>query len=153
MKNQRGSAVALVLLVMAVISLIGVTALVQSKLDLGFATALQSYNKMFNLADGGARIALKSLNKTNYEPYPTVTDGKLSAPPVAVESKTIPNVGEYNAQLQFFSYSTAASAVPGWEGGSYYVQYWAAEGVGSKERALGDAQSVVDMGAFAFSQK
>ncbi len=68
MKSQKGSAVALVLLVLGVISLIGVAALLQSRLDLRFATALQSYDKMFNLADGASKLSFEYINAQPAEP-------------------------------------------------------------------------------------
>jgi hypothetical protein len=68
MKSQKGSAVALVLLILGVISLIGVAALLQSRLDLRFATALQSYDKMFNLADGAAKLSLAYITIQPAEP-------------------------------------------------------------------------------------
>ena len=67
MRSEKGSAVALVLLVLGVISLIGVAALLQSRLDLRFATALQSYDKMFNLADGSAKLSLAYIRIQNPE--------------------------------------------------------------------------------------
>jgi Tfp pilus assembly protein PilX len=67
MRSEKGSAVALVLLVLGVISLIGVAALLQSRLDLRFATALQSYDKMFNLADGASKLSLEYLRDKNPE--------------------------------------------------------------------------------------
>ena len=51
---------AIVLLVLAVTSLIGVGMLTQSRIDVKFATSYKSHTTAFNLADGAASLALAS---------------------------------------------------------------------------------------------
>jgi Tfp pilus assembly protein PilX len=61
MLNDKGYAIVLVLLFLAVISLLGVGLMQMSRLDLQFTGAVKNYNKLFNLADGACAIAYEDL--------------------------------------------------------------------------------------------
>jgi|GEM_PF-1195266 len=65
MENQRGSAVAIVMLVLAVVSLIGVALLTQSRLDMQLTTSVRVYDDMTSRADARATEALVRL-RGNY---------------------------------------------------------------------------------------
>jgi hypothetical protein len=67
MNNNRGSAVAIVLMVLAVISLLGVGLLTQSRLDVRLTSAIKSYDKMFSLADGASAIAFNDITYRDRE--------------------------------------------------------------------------------------
>ena len=55
---------AIVLLVLAVVSIVGVGLLTQSTMDLKFATSYKSHTTAFNLADGAASLALARVSNT-----------------------------------------------------------------------------------------
>jgi hypothetical protein len=61
MRTDRGSAVAIVMLVLAVVSLIGVALLTQSRLDMQLTTSLQVYDDMSSRADAVATDQLARL--------------------------------------------------------------------------------------------
>jgi hypothetical protein len=69
MRNERGNIIALVLLILAVVSLVGAGALMMSRYDLRFTAALRSYDKGFNLADGGATIGFRYVSTPDPEAY------------------------------------------------------------------------------------
>ena len=64
MTSNDGNAVAIVLLVLAVTSLIGVGMLTQSRMDVKFATSYKSHTTAVNLADGAASLALARVSFT-----------------------------------------------------------------------------------------
>ncbi len=59
MNTNQGSAVAIVLMILAVVSLIGIGLLTQSRMDVQLTSAIRSQDKLFNLADGAASIAFQ----------------------------------------------------------------------------------------------
>ena len=61
---------AIVLMVLAVVSLIGVGLLTQSIIDFKFASSYKSHNTAFNLADGAASLALA---RVSHLPWPPCT--------------------------------------------------------------------------------
>lgn len=133
--NQKGSAVALVLVVLGVVSLIGAAALLQSKHHLWSATSRQTYDKMFYLADGASAIATKELSRKDEDPEVTVDDstGRLNAYRDIVDDAETEYVGDYLAQVVFFNYETSVEAAAGWEE-DYYVQHWDCQGYAKMKR-------------------
>nr|MCA1959156.1 hypothetical protein [Desulfomonile sp.] len=88
MKNQRGSAVAIVMLVLAVVSLIGVALLTQSRLDMQLTTSLRVYDDMTSRADARATEGLVKLrgsyryDVTAYTSYTDETTYTLNPEPI-----------------------------------------------------------------------
>ena len=64
---------AIVLMVLAVVSLIGVGLLSQSIIDFKFASSYKSHNTAFNLADGAASLALARVAFTDGPPLTRAT--------------------------------------------------------------------------------
>jgi hypothetical protein len=69
MRNERGNIIALVLLILAVVSLVGAGALMMSRYDLRFTAAMRSYDQGFNLADGGATLGFRYVGTADPEKY------------------------------------------------------------------------------------
>jgi hypothetical protein len=68
MKNSNnGSAVAIVLMILAVVSLIGVGLLMQSKMDVRLTSAIRSHDRLFSLADGAASIGYKDVSTFTHD--------------------------------------------------------------------------------------
>jgi hypothetical protein len=132
--NQKGSAVALVLIVLGVVSLIGAAALLQSRHHLWSATAKQTYDKMFYLADGASAVATKELSRQDEDPDVQVgSSGKLEPYRNVVDDGATQYVGDYLAQVVFYNYETSLEAAQGWEE-NYYVQHWDCQGYAKTKR-------------------
>jgi hypothetical protein len=61
MRNEKGSALAIVMLVLGVASLIGVALITQTNLDLQLTSSVQIYNRIFSAADGAVAVAFNDL--------------------------------------------------------------------------------------------
>jgi hypothetical protein len=61
--SQAGNAVAMVLLLLGVVSILGVGLLTRSTMDTRFSAAYKSHERLFSLADGAASIAYLWLNQ------------------------------------------------------------------------------------------
>jgi hypothetical protein len=135
--NQKGSAVALVLVVLGVISIIGAAALLQSRYHLWSATASQTQDKMFYLADGASAISTKELSRLDDDPIVQVdADTGLPVPArTIIDDAEINKVGSYLAQMVFYNYDTSMEAAAGYEE-SYYVQHWDCQGYSKVKRFL-----------------
>ena len=132
--NHNGSAVALVLVVLGVVSLIGAAALIQSRHHLWSATAHQTHDKMFYLADGASSIATKELSRQDEDPDVQVSsDGKLQPYIEVIDDAETQYVGDYLAQVVFYNYETSMEAAKGWEE-DYYVQHWDCQGYAKMKR-------------------
>jgi hypothetical protein len=159
MRNERGNVIALVLLILAVVSLVGAGALMMSRYDLKFTAALKSYDKGFNLADGGATVMYRYLAKLDPEQTLTGESAPLStlkekpptaqtkfchcADPANCSSESTKATctrcvdraaGDYDAKVQFVDYTNETTSMPGWESGGTLV-FW--NGLGVSERAPG----------------
>ncbi len=117
--DERGVAVALVMLVLALVTLAATGLVLQSRMDTKYNRALGNYDKMFNLADAGAVRAFyqiqltESVGFTGESVYTTVETG---APPT---------MGQWQAKIAIKGYSTDPQDTPGWELGQdsgYHVQ-------------------------------
>jgi Tfp pilus assembly protein PilX len=153
MKNERGNAIALVLLILAVVSLVGAGALMMSRHDLRFSHALRSYDMGFNLADGAATISYRDLAKhdreqslslkADYEtntPNPKTVFCQCTQPGNCCTSSeaSCPRcvdraAGNYYVNVQIVDYRTSLSNDgAGWEAGSYYNENWNGQGVAQR---------------------
>jgi hypothetical protein len=161
MRNERGNAIALVLLILAVVSLVGAGALMMSRYDLKFSAALRSYDKGFNLADGGSTLSYRDLAKHDREQSLSLQADYQTNPPTpltvycsCIKSSDCSSTqfieqgmclsgrcverqaGDFNSQVQIVDYRTALTADgDGWEAGAYYNENW--NGLGVSERAKG----------------
>ncbi len=152
MNSQKGSAVAIVLMFLAVVSLLGVGLLTQSRLDHKLTASIKSYYKMFSLADGGSAIAFKDLKLFSRElPYPLSSplndEGHTSRYYVKNSAGTdIKNMRVdtsrsdselYLACVMLNGYSTEPADSEGWEVGTFYPEYWVGEGKGKRRFLFG----------------
>ena len=142
--NNRGSAIAIVLLVLGLVSLLGVALIMQSRMDLQLTASLRSFDMMFGLADGGSSVCFNDLYTRNREavigsttatwtydvvPTQTVEVSRTST----YDSQTHKTVlGQYKAQVMFTGYSTNPADAAGWDVNSYFPEYWLGRGEGSR---------------------
>jgi hypothetical protein len=144
--NDRGNAVAIVLLVLALVSLIGVGMLTQSRIDVKFATSYKSHTTTFNLADGAASMALAALSGTlapMYEgqavPIPPFMNANYKNPTL------LQNRGTYWPVLIFQGPVTDPTRMPGEEVGTRLIESWSAKGSGKRRDTAGIAASNDDV--------
>ncbi len=130
MADNRGSAIALVLMILAVVSLIGVGLITLSRMDVKFTSALNSYDKMFNLADGASTRAFYDLKIKDREQDLSFVGQSVRLDNIYQANEVA--VGNYYSSLILDGYSTEPSS--GWEIGNrgYYQEYWIGEGKGKR---------------------
>jgi len=142
--NNRGSAIAIVLLVLALVTLLGVGLILQSRMDLQLTASLKSYDMMFGLADGGSSVGFNHLLKYN----PRATPGSISATwtQIVVPATTLDAeydstydsrkhrivLGQYKAEVKLTGWSTDPRDSAGFDVASYYPEYWLGRGEGSR---------------------
>jgi type II secretory pathway pseudopilin PulG len=85
MGNQKGSGIAIVLIVLGVVSLMGVAALLRSRLDLQLSSAMHSHQTMVNVADAAATAGVRKLQAA-------YTKDWVFNVPSALSPSEIPNV-------------------------------------------------------------
>ncbi len=108
-RTERGAAVAIVLIILAVISLIGVGLISQSQLDSRLTAGLGKYDKMVSLADAAANrefraamaaveqeLPMPALDENNQ--YVTTNDISLDFD----EGGVARNLGEANGRARFW---------------------------------------------------
>jgi hypothetical protein len=152
--NDRGNAVAIVLLVLAVTSLIGVGLLTQSRMDLKFVTSYKSHTTALNLADGAASIALTRVSFTMAPMYegqatPTLLNKTYYADPQYVKEAGNPtgtalqDRGTYWPLMVFQGPVTDPTKMAGWELGKEgrALECWTAQGSGKRRDTAGMATS------------
>jgi len=69
MTNDKGSIIVIVLMVLGVVSLMGVTLITQSRMDLQFSQSTRNYDRIFGSADGAASYALRYLRNDRRAVY------------------------------------------------------------------------------------
>jgi hypothetical protein len=132
MRNNKGSAVAMVLLVLAVVTLIGLALMSQSLVDIQFTTSVKSYEKMFNLADGAAEIAYKRLPTAPEVPF----EGSPVSNSLYEQDQKVTKVGSYLPYVIMQGFSTDPQDSQGWELGKegFHAQWWVASGAGKRTK-------------------
>jgi hypothetical protein len=156
MRNERGSAVVLVLLVLGVITLLAAGLMVQTRYDSKFNRAQGSHDKMVNLADGAARVALFGVT---YE-TPGAYSGeaamvKIEPGPASTDPwKTQVTIGAWQSKAWYLGATTNPQDMAGWEiGTGYYAQYWVAQGTGNRgELDKDSALSTVQVAGIKFTK-
>ncbi|MBI5251597.1 MAG: hypothetical protein HY912_19065 [Desulfomonile tiedjei] len=153
MKNQRGSAIALVLLVLGVVSLVGAGLLVQTRFDEKFTQAQKNYDRTFGLADSAASYAFPEIlarEAVTFRGGPTViwtqemyipsVPGPTSA---TLAYPTDPYLGKAIARAIIQDYDTDPAEVAGDELGvdGYHAQFWIAEGMAMRAKKVGTRTS------------
>jgi len=128
--NNRGSAIAIVLLVLALVTLLGVGLILQSRMDLQLTASLKSFDKMFGLADGGSSVGFNDLYTRNREAAISSVTGTWTYDVVPL--RTEGTLGQYKAQVMLTGYSTSPADIAGFDIGSYYPEYWLGRGEGSR---------------------
>ena len=131
--NDRGSAVAIVLMFLGVLSLVGAGLMLQTKLDVMFTRATEGSTSMTGLADGAANKAVMTM--------PSSPSANIGEDPVVSGTGTeqeVQRAGYYQLR-QIFVAKAPSGALDGFEisgsgygGGGYYPAYWLAEGYGWK---------------------
>jgi hypothetical protein len=136
MLDNRGSAVAIVMLVLAIVSLIGVTLLTRSKLHMQFVASSRVYDDLVNLADGRVAEALRQFKSiyTYKVPGDAFTAGSEPNPSgfaLVNAPMAIPPVGYSASQTKFVRYALRPAS--GWQKGSapdgYHEEYWVIQAV------------------------
>ncbi len=143
--NERGNAVAIVLMVLAVVSLLGVGLLTQSRIDMKFVNSFKSHNTAFNLADGAASLALTRVSFTMAPQYdgnaaPTLLNATKYAIPQPVRASGDPSGsalsdrGTYFPLMIFRGPITDPTKMSGWELGKEgrSLECWIAQGSGRR---------------------
>lgn len=133
LKEEKGSAIAMVLMILAVLSMMGAGLMLQTQYDLGFTSSLDNSDRIAGLADGAAAKAVKSIPRN-----PPVTQG--TDPIVAVDpvQGQLTGFGNYQYSLIYVSKAPAGSlsgyevSGGGYGSGRFYPTYWLAEGTGWK---------------------
>jgi hypothetical protein len=155
MKNEKGSAIALVLLVLGVVSLVGAGLLLQTRFDTKFTQAQKNYDRSFGMADSAASYAFPEIlakDTVTYKGGPTVAWQKKMYLPVqpgaysATEVTGTAYLGQAISRAIIQGYDTDPSQVAGWELGTaegYHVQFWTAEGLGVRTVGTGTRTSGV----------
>jgi hypothetical protein len=140
--NDRGNAVAIVLLVLALVSLIGVGMLTQSRIDVKFATSHKSHATAFNLADGAASLALVAVP---YTTTPMYEGHAVPIPPMNYPSyKSSTSLGDRGAYLPLTIFQgpiTDPRLLTGEELETRLLESWTAKGVGKRRDTAGKAAS------------
>jgi hypothetical protein len=151
MRNQKGNVIALVLLLLAVVSLVAAGALLISRQDMKFTAASKGYDRTFNVADGAATTAWRDLGTKDREGDTKFTDpsnppkpftiachckGSFADPSLCTGSARSTctrcvdkSQGDYDVKLQLLGYVTQTK--PGWEQGGYYEEMWDGNGYSS----------------------
>jgi hypothetical protein len=149
--NDRGNAVAIVLLVLAVVSLIGVGLLTQSRMDVKFATSYKSHTTAVNLADGAASLALTRVSFTMAPMYegqatPTLLNARYTDPQFVRAGGTptgtqLRDRGTYWPLMVFQGPITDPTKMAGWELGKEgrSLECWTAQGSGKRRDTAGIA--------------
>jgi len=142
--NNRGNAVAIVLLVLGLVSLIGVGMLTQSRMDVKYATSYKSHATAFNLADGAASMALTRVSFTMAPQYdghaaPTLLNAKYTDPQYVrgggtPTGTTLNDRGTYWPLMVFQGPVTDPTKMAGWELGKEgrSLECWTAQGSGKR---------------------
>ncbi len=135
---------AIVLLVLALVSLIGVGMLTQSRMDVKFATSYKSHATAFNLADGAASLALARVSFTLAPQYdghaaPTLLNAKYTDPQYVrgggtPTGTTLNDRGTYWPLMVFQGPVTDPTKMAGWELGKEgrSLECWTAQGSGKR---------------------
>lgn len=142
---------AIVLMVLAVVSLVGVGLLSQSIIDFKFASSYKSHNTAFNLADGAASLALSRVSFTLAPMYegnavPTLLNAKYSSPLFATQGgtpngPTLNDRGTYWPVMIFQGPITNPTMVPGEDPTTITIECWTAQGSGKRIATGGLAAS------------
>lgn len=131
MRNQKGSAVALVLLLLGLLSILAAGLLVQSQYDTKITRAQRNYDRYLNLADGAATMAL---TRVSYEAAPEYSGGAVSlkAWDSMEDTQWNERLGRWVARMSMKG--TAQAHAPGWEAGveGFHELLWVAEGVAAR---------------------
>ena len=130
--NERGSAVAIVLMFLGVLSLIGAGLMLQTRMDVQFTRASESSSSMISMADGAANKAIK-----NMPANPPLAAG--GADPIisdTADEQEVRKSGHYQYRHVYVA-KAPSGAIKGFEasgggygGGGYYPAYWISEGYG-----------------------
>jgi len=154
MIDNRGSAVAIVMMILGVVSLIGVALLTQSNLDVQFTSSLKSYDRMFGLADGASAIAYQDLRTFNREGATQYSGQEMTKIVPAADGTPLENYKVYpsavsseelTAKVVLSGFSTDARDSAGYQAGpeGYGAKYWRGEGFGKRTGTFGGVTSKV----------
>lgn len=149
MRNEKGSAVVVVLLFLGIVSMIGAGLMLQSRLDVQFTSAVKGVDTQGSIADNAASIAFKKI------PFSVPSSGaSVVATDSGVSRQQIQKVGSYSWRVIYVDRAPSTPYTAGFEmaaggggsyGGNYYAAYWVAEGTG-RTAGSGDAEARVQMG-------
>lgn len=157
MNRQKGSAVVVVLLILAVLSLLGAGLMVQTRYDTKFNRAQGNHDKMVSLADGAARVALFGVT---YETPGAYSGEAVTVPIDPPSTSTTPwntaqwRIGAWQSKAWFLGSTMNPQDMAGWEVGTgFYAQYWVAQGSGNRPDLGNDkALSTIQVAGIKFTK-
>ncbi len=158
MRSERGSAIAIVLLILGVVSLVGAGLLLQSSFDTKVTQAQKNYDRTFGLADSAASLAYPEILAKDTVAYKGVATTIWSQtidvkPYIEGASTNDASFGRALAQAILEGYDTDPSQLHGWElgtGEGYHVQFWIALGTGSRK---GSGERLPETSAYIAAKK
>ena len=151
-RNEKGSAVALVMMVLGIVSLLGVAMLSQSHMDMQLTSSMRSYDKMSSVADGAAAIAFHDLQTRNLNlAYSGDVKSSFvkdnSNPPTDLNNKTLSDASggkeKFSSQVLLAGYSDTPEDAAGWEVSRYYPEFWIGQGTATRDNVFGGSSCSV----------
>lgn len=157
MRKDQGTAVVMVLLILAVLSLLGAGLMVQTRYDSKFNRAQGSHDKMVNMADGAARVALFGVTYETPGAYlGEAALVKIDPGPASTDAWNTgqERIGLWQSRAWYLGATTNPQDMAGWEVGTgYYAQYWVAQGTGNKSQLGKDsALSTIQVAGIKFTK-
>ena len=134
MGNERGAAIAIVLLILGVVSLVAAGLLVQRRFDNYFNVAQANYERMFNLADGAASLAFTQVGVKESVQFSGGQGTELVFSSKKETGFDETHAGTWESRVTLKGYETDPRLLSGWELGTaegYHVQFWMAQGTGN----------------------
>jgi hypothetical protein len=148
MCNERGSAIALVLLMLGLLTMLAVGVMVQARMDTKIVRAQRQHDKALNLADGAASMAFVTLAYRDTGEFTgrAVHNTEWSSDgDDGMNGSWSERLGKWTATTVLKGYETSPAALAGWGLGAdtgYHIQYWIAEGTGAQLRSASETPSI-----------
>ncbi|MEW6349950.1 MAG: carbohydrate-binding protein [Thermodesulfobacteriota bacterium] len=135
MRNENGSAIVIVMIMMTILALAGAGLLIQSRMDTKLTKSRISYDRTINLADGASRIGLYAVRMQNADTFEY--SGQQIRKLVSESPST--TRGYWDAFTILCGFSKTAPA--GWELNQYVQHFWISQGTGSRAVAWATSKS------------
>ncbi len=133
MRNESGVALVMVMGILAILSLLALGLLHQSRSDTVFTRAITTSQHSFGLADSGISVALGKLNTWSKEIQNEKWTGQMILKKLSLHPIKTPT-GTYEALGYFKGYDKSKGT--GWDSGSFYNEFWLLEGRGDSTNVI-----------------